>query len=168
MTAETPSWLVYERCVAAFTAAEHGCSDVIVQPNVMLVGAISGERRQVDVLIDHRWSPEQSSRIIVDAKEWTRKVDIGDVEQFEGMMKDCRASRGVLVCTQGYTEGAVKRSQDAINIKILTSKDLDEFKWEYELCLGKCAVPKKRKQQRGAVLWTEYLGIDLGTLILIM
>jgi hypothetical protein len=109
---------VYERCVAAFAANEHGNFDVIVQPNVILIGAISGEKRQVDVLVDRRWSQDQISRIIIDAKEWTRKVDIGDVEKFEGMMKDCRANRGVLVCTQGYTEGALNRAQDAISIKI--------------------------------------------------
>lgn len=168
MGEETPSWLVYERCVAAFAANEYGNIDVIVQLNVMLIGALSGEKRQVDVLVDHRWSQDQTSRIIIDAKEWTRKVDIGDIEKFEGMMRDCRANRGILVCTQGYTEGALKRAQDAISIKILALDEIEDFKWGYEPCLGKCAKSKKRNQQRGAVLWTEYFGIDLGTLILIV
>lgn len=91
-----PSWLVYERCVAAFAAEEHAGFDTVVQPNVIIKGAISGQRRQVDVLIDCRWEQASTSRIIVDAKEWTHAVDIGDVEKFEGMMRDCRGVLNIL------------------------------------------------------------------------
>lgn len=156
---DVPSWLVYERCVAAFAAEEHGSFDTIVQPNVMLKGTISGEIRQIDVLIDCRWKQSSTSRIIVDAKEWTGAVDIGDIEKFEGMMRDCRADRGIIVCTNGYTKGALRRAQDAINIKILPLSEIEEFGWVYEPCLGRCAESNHRRKRRSGVLWTEYMGI---------
>jgi hypothetical protein len=164
-----PSWLVYERCVAAFASEEHCSFDTIVQPNVMIKGAISGEPRQIDVLIDCRWKQSSTSRIIIDAKEWANAVDIGDIEKFEGMMRDCRAHRGIIVCTKGYTKGAMRRAQDAINIKILSLSDIEEFSWLYEPCLGRCMKANRGKKQRGGVLWTEYMGIITNTgLILIV
>lgn len=152
-----PAWLIYERCVAAFASAEHGNLDITVQPNVLLLGAISGTQRQIDVLVDHRWDQrDTTSRIIIDAKNRVRPVDIGDVDAFDGMMKDCRAPRGIIVCTAGCTEAAVRRAQDAITIDLLSFDDaLDEFGWAYEPCLGPCSNGKSHGC-RGGVLWGEF------------
>jgi hypothetical protein len=110
---DSPAWLIYERCVAAFVSDQHGSIDTSVQPNVILQGAISGAARQVDVLVDHRWHAGSVSRIIVDAKNRSGPLDLGDVEQFEGMMRDCRAARGIIVCTAGWSEAAARRAQQA-------------------------------------------------------
>ena len=132
---ETPAWLVYQRCVAAFAHDRYGSIDVNVQPNVFLAGSISGIRRQIDVLIDSRWGDGISKRIIVDAKLHKRKIDIKDVEAFESMMRDCQADHGVIVCISGYTDGALRRSQDTINITILPFNDAKKFDWVYTPCL---------------------------------
>jgi hypothetical protein len=152
---DTPAWLIYERCVAAYCSEELGSLDVTVLPNVPLRGCISGEERQIDVLIDGRWSNDTRWRIIVDAKARKRPIDIPDVEGFEGMMCDCRAARGVIVCTSGWTAGAERRAQNAITISLLDFKDaVDEYRWEYESCLGSCSLRKRRR--RGGVLWGEW------------
>lgn len=153
----SPAWLIYERCVAAFVAEEHGTLDTTVLPNVLLVGAISGIKRQIDVLVDHRWDRrDTAARIIIDAKNRSRPVDVGDVETFEGMMKDCRAPRGLIVCTAGYTDAALRRAQDAIAISLLSFDDaLDEYGWLYEPCLGACH-DRKSCGYRGGVLWGEF------------
>jgi hypothetical protein len=155
----TPSWLVYERCVAAFTLEQNRDLQVTVQPNVILVGRLSGVKRQIDVLIDSRWADGEDRRIIVDAKERSRKVDVKDIESFEGMMRDCNANRGVIVCSSGYTEGALKRAQDAITITVLRLEELDEYNWVYEPCVGKCDGNNSSK--RGMVLWGAYMGIPV-------
>jgi predicted Mrr-cat superfamily restriction endonuclease len=129
---DSPQWLVYQRCVAAFMSEHHGSLDTTVLPNVLVKGEISGEQRQVDVLIDRRWQGGAASRIIVDAKKRSRKLDIGDVEQFEGMLRDCRAARGIMVCTAGSTSGAQKRAQQAITITVLDFEEALEFDWAYE------------------------------------
>src|ERR1039458_6592279 len=82
------------------------------------------------LLVDHRWHAGSASRIIVDAKNRSRPLDLGDVEQFEGMMRDCRATRGIIVCTAGWSEAAARRAQQAITITLLDYETaLDEYGW---------------------------------------
>jgi hypothetical protein len=160
---DSPAWLIYERCVAAFVSDQHGSIDTIVQPNVILQGAISGAARQVDVLVDHRWHAGSASRIIVDAKNRSRPLDLGDVEQFEGMMRDCRATRGIIVCTAGWSEAAARRAQQAITITLLDYETaLDEYGWVYEECLGPCGQGGSKRVHRGGVLWGEFMAEGLG------
>src|SRR5690242_17774346 len=141
------AWRVYERAVAAMEA-ENVSLDYSVTPNAKLFGVISGSSRQVDVLIDMRWGDDDVlHRTIVDAKSWRGKVDIKDVETFEGMMHDCRAQRGVIVCASGWTDGAQRRAQELITIKLVTADEAEQFEWCYEECLAGCPEGK------GLVLW---------------
>jgi hypothetical protein len=71
--------------------------DVSVTPNASLLGNFGGVQRQIDILVDARWEEGAARRIIFDAKLRKHKVDVKEVEAFEGMMRDVRASRGVLV-----------------------------------------------------------------------
>ena len=154
------SWRVYERIVATAEAEEHGI-DLSVTPNARLTGTFSGKSRQIDVLIDARWGDDLSGRIIVDAKLRRRPIDIPTVEAFEGMMKDCGAHRGVIVCANGYTDGALKRAQDAITIKLLRVEEVDEYDWAvYEPCMGECA--QDSNGTGGFVLWDGQHALPLG------
>lgn len=47
-------WKVYERVATCFEI-DGADMDVSVTPNASLMGAISGVRRQVDILVDARW-----------------------------------------------------------------------------------------------------------------
>ncbi|BFL64906.1 restriction endonuclease [Roseomonas mucosa] len=159
----TLGWRTYERIVAA-VEAEHIGIEISVTPNARIRGAISGYTRQIDVLLDLRWSDDVSARTIVDAKLRRRKVDIKEVETFIGMMADCRASRGILVCSSGHTAAALARAQEVVTIRLLAPDDVDEFLWSsYEPCLGRCCdrVPAER---RGLVLWDaqHVLPVDPG------
>jgi hypothetical protein len=161
-------WLLYERCAAAFASEAYGGDGATVTPNASIVGTISKVRRQVDVLIDARWDSAEG-RIIIDAKRRSRKINIGDVDQFEGMMRDCAANRGVLVCSRGYTVGARRRAQDAISIEILDLKEARKFEWEYEPCLATCVVEQNELHlRRGMVLWGEYVAFDVSELWMIV
>ena len=148
------TWRLYERIVAALEAENAGI-EMSVTPNAKITGGISLQERQIDVLIDARWGDDISKRIIVDAKLYRTKLDIKDVESFEGMMKDCGAERGILVCPNGWTEAAQRRAQDAITIKLLTLEESEKTTvWaHFDDCLGECLrLPNKRKQI-GLVLW---------------
>ena len=160
MSDQELSWRIYERIVAA-AEVEAGRIDLSVTPNARLVGQISGKRRQVDVLIDARWGDDLSDRIIVDAKLRSRPIDIKDVESLEGMMRDCRAHRGVIVCANGYTDGALKRAQEAITIKLLSVDEVDEFAWAgFEPCMGKCR--RASDGSCGLVLWDGQHPLPIG------
>jgi hypothetical protein len=153
---ELPPWRLYERIVAAIEA-ENADFEMSITPNARIIGCLSGRKRQVDVLIDARWEDNISRRILVDAKRHKRKIDIKDVEAFEAMMKDCRAERGILVCPNGFTEGAKRRVQDAITINILTLDEVDDLDLtSWDECLGQCADQACNQTSTGMVLWAGY------------
>src|SRR5271155_2203865 len=109
---------VYERVEASFEAAAADM-EASVTPNAWLIGSISRLKRQIDVLVDARWSNDLERRIIFDAKRRTRKVDVEDVEVFEGLMRDVIATRGVVVCSSGHTNAALQRAAQLTDIRLL-------------------------------------------------
>lgn len=151
-----PPWRLYERFIALLQS-EKASDTLTVVPNARLTGAISGIRRQVDVLIDARTEDDVARRVIVDAKRRTRTVNVKDVETFEGMMRDCRSQRGILVCPTGFTQAAKRRAQQAIGLSLVTLEDLEDCDLTaWHPCLGGCAgrVPRLR----GWVLYDQPFG----------
>jgi hypothetical protein len=151
-----PNWRIYERFVASLYSCE--ASDTLtVIPNAELVG-LSGIKRQIDLLIDTRLEEDVSRRVIIDAKCRNRKIDITDVEAFEGMMRDCRAHRGILVCTSGFTEGASLRAQAHIGLRLVPLQDLESLDLTaWENCKGVCSSISGRVR-KGWVLYDTAIG----------
>lgn len=150
-------WKKYERLVALICSEDFSGTDMTVIPNARIAGELSGTSRQVDVLIDHRFSYNRERRVIVDAKKYKRKINVKDVEEFEGMMRDCGASKGILVCPEGYSEAAHKRSQESITIKIVTIDELENIDLKHwdDCYSDDCG----KNGHRGLVLWDTNLGL---------
>lgn len=161
-SAKHNKWRKYERFVAALHVSEASIEKTII-PNAKLKGCISGVERQIDLLIDARFEEDTSRRVIVDAKLRRRKLDVKEVESFEGMMKDCRAQHGILVCSNGYTPAALRRAQQAITIKLVTPKDIDELDPRYWYsCLGQCRENSRRYKEQGLVLFNLHRNVTPG------
>lgn len=145
--------------MSALEALTQQSNAVTVTPNVRIRGAVSGVQRQIDVLVNSRVVDGVDRRVIVDAKLRRRKIDVTDVEQFEGMMRDCRARSGVLVCSAGYTRGAERRAERAIRLSLVTPEQLDasDF-WEWYPCLGGCATARTQRNA-GYVLYNQPFGL---------
>lgn len=157
---QTPTWRLYERLVAS--AESNALTDVrlTVIPNATLVGTISGRSRQVDVLIDSRVADGVDRRIVVDAKLRGRRLTITDVEAFLGMMVDCRAQRGVLVCPEGWTAAAQRRAQAAVTVRIVEPDDLEKLDvYGWDACLGRCASESRTPDRAGWVLYDSVFHI---------
>ena len=156
-------WRLYERLIAAFEAENSGL-ELSITPNARIIGHKSLKPRQIDVLVDARWGDDLSRRIIIDAKLHKSKLDIKDVESFEGMMRDCGAEHGILVCPNGWSEGAERRAQDAITIRLLSLEELQESTlWaSFDECVGECYQNPETRLQKGLVLWDAQhpLGVD--------
>lgn len=133
--------------------------DVSVTPNASLIGSISKAPRQIDILIDARFEEGFDRRIIFDAKHRRRKVDVKDVESFEGMMRDVNASRGVLVCSSGWSEAAAKRAADLIDIRLMTVDELDEVDFSAVDPCPHCLLTRQRNQ--GLVFWDGQFPLPL-------
>ncbi|MDX1300914.1 restriction endonuclease [Photobacterium sp.] len=150
-------WKKYERFVAYLCSEEFLSDDVTVIPNAKLTGSISKCERQVDVLIDSRFEDGKERRIIVDAKRYKRAINVKDVESFEGMMRDCSASKGILVCPNGYSESAKRRAQGLISIRLVTLEELEKLDLSlWSDCLSESCNSRKN---RGLVLWDAPFGI---------
>ena len=148
---DTSDWHIYERVAACFEI-EAASFDVSVTPNASLLGSISGVRRQIDILVDARWEEGTERRIIFDAKRRKRKIDVKDVEAFEGMMRDVRASRGVIVCSNGWTKAACARADENIDIKLMSAEEAEELD---HAAVDPCPYCRTLKRKTKGVLFLD-------------
>lgn len=146
-------WKRYERLVARLMVDQLS-TDFCVTANASIVGAITGIKRQIDVLMEARHDTDNSRRIIVDAKRRKRKIDVRDVETFRGMMEDVGATHGYLVCPHGFTEAAERRAQSAVSLRLLPLHHLDDFDprtWP-SCTLNRC--------KKGRIFWDGYPAVS--------
>jgi hypothetical protein len=154
MSTEYKDWEVYERYVAELLVRDLP-PKYCITANAQVTGRISGERRQIDVLIDVRHDTDNSRRIVFDAKRQRRKVDITHVESLQALMEDVGATHGYLVCPHGHTEAALKRAQEAVTICLLPLNHLDSFdpsRWPK--CQGNTCT-------RGRVFWDGFPEVNM-------
>jgi hypothetical protein len=145
---------MYERIAAAFVSENQ--SDglrVTCKINSYLRGLISGELRQIDLLIEVDWSTGRRIRTIADAKRHKRPLDIREVESLEAMMRDCQADHGILICPHGWTDVAKRRAQDSITMALLAEDQVRESSYwaSFSECVGPC-FDNSRPEKRGMVL----------------
>jgi len=126
------NWQEYEKEVASEFSARYPNSKVTW--NVKLPGCLSGVDRQIDILVESSLAGVPF-RTAIDAKMYSRAVDVKDVEEFLGMMVDVGVERGFMVTTQGYSSAALERAhRDATDIE-LDVLSLAEFK-EFQAPIG--------------------------------
>jgi hypothetical protein len=120
---------IFEYFRSTFPGAE-------ITKNVSIDGRFSRTVRQIDVLIED-YVAGARFRTVVDAKFFSSRVDVKDVESFIGMLSDVEAHKGVLITQQGYTEAAINRAhydQIDLDLDILNFKDLQHLQ-------GQGAIP---------------------------
>ena len=112
-----------------------------IQQNVRRKGLMSKTDRQIDILIEGRVAGIKLS-IIVDCKYFNKKVNVRHVESFLSFLRDLKASKGIMITNNGYSQAAYNRatndSQD-IELRILDFADLDQFQ-------GFMAIPYSKSE----------------------
>ncbi|MBE5160315.1 restriction endonuclease [Vibrio parahaemolyticus] len=112
-----------------------------IQHNVRREGLMSKTKRQIDILIEGKVAGFDLS-VIVDCKYFNKKVDVKEVESFLSFLQDLKASKGVLITNNGYSEAAYNRatydSQD-IELRIINFEDLEKFQ-------GFMAIPYSKSE----------------------
>ncbi|MEV5527832.1 restriction endonuclease [Streptomyces prunicolor] len=105
-------WRAYEKQIAQLlTALDQNSS---VRHNVSITGGISGVSRQIDALAEGAIAG-QKMRVVAEAKCHTRKVTIEMIDGFVGKLLDLGAERGIFYSAAGFTDGAIKRADNARN-----------------------------------------------------
>ncbi|MFO7556017.1 MAG: restriction endonuclease [Desulfobacterales bacterium] len=99
----------------------------VVTQNERVRGKITGVKRELDIVV--RVSSGQFELLIViDCKDYNKKVDVQDVESFMGKLKDVEANKGALVAAKGYTDAAKKMAKDA-GISVYDLVDAESEDW---------------------------------------
>jgi len=80
-----------------------------LRKNVKIRGRYSARKRQIDILISEPTS-QGRVRTIVDAKHFSRTVDVKAVDSLAGFVDDVGADAGMLVTGKGYSKAALRRA----------------------------------------------------------
>jgi len=119
-----PKWKYYEWLVAKFIHDKDTCAfSRTVTYDIKIPGKISGENRQIDILIEEIIDGKPILTII-DCKDKSRACDIKAIEEFIGMVDDVQADRGMIYSANGFTSGACNR------VSRRTDITLKQFDWE--------------------------------------
>lgn len=128
------TWQEYEKEV--FEKLSVIYSDAKLEFNSNLLGKYSNGLRQCDTIIKQVINGVEHVTL-VDAKYYSEKIDVKDVEMFISMANDINADYGIIVSPKGYSELAYNRAENdpsPILLDILTLEDLTQFQ-------GYCAIP---------------------------
>jgi len=134
------NWKEYEQLV--FNHIKDNFLNATCEFNSKVLGKYSLGERQCDVLVTQVIAGKEFITL-VDAKYYSKKVDVKAVEDFISMCNDVGALEGVLVTPKGYSELAYNRAQNdpsQIILDILSLEDLH------------------RLQGDGAIVYQEELG----------
>lgn len=102
-----------------------------VKHNDFIDGHLSGTRRQIDVSI--RWSSGVDQYLtIVQAKDYGDPADIGVVDEFLSVVRDVKATGGILIGRSGFTRNAYTYARNT-GVSLLNLHDAESANWSLHL-----------------------------------
>lgn len=117
-------WKEYEEVIYEYFETTY--PDASIKYNQNVLGRFSKVNRQIDILVED-YVAGTRIKIIVDAKYYSKKIDVKDVESFISMVEDVEASQGILITSIGYSEAAINRAYygpTKVELDILNFEDL--------------------------------------------
>jgi len=121
------NWKEYEQEIADYFKSEY--PKATITSSAHLIGRFSKIERQIDLLVEEQGA-DFTFRIAVDAKHYTDRIDVKDVEQFQGLLHDVNVDVGVMICPEGYSQAAINRAHyddSRLELDILNFKELKFF-----------------------------------------
>ena len=103
-----PKWKKFEKVVAGIHILRD--REAIVKFNDRIQGRRTGRKQQVDVSVRFK-KGFYSYLIIIECKNLTRGVEIGDVQAFATKMDDLGADKGIMVSANFFQEGAIATAE---------------------------------------------------------
>ena len=101
------NWQKYEEEIHSYFSQLYPGANITYDAKT--IGRYSKKSRQIDVLIEDDVAGIPI-RLIVDAKYFSRKIDVKSVESFIAMMEDVDAHQGLLITSKGFSEAAINRA----------------------------------------------------------
>jgi len=101
--------------------------------NDSIYGHLTETPRQIDVSI--RWHDGLSQYLtIVQAKDLSAPADIGIVDEFSAVIRDVKASGGILVCRSGFSKTAQTYARNC-GIRLMNIHDAQSANWALQLSI---------------------------------
>lgn len=99
--------------------------------NDSLYGHDTEKRRQIDVSIKANFEGF-TSLVIVQARDWKTRADVNAVGEFASVVRDVRATKGILICKKGFTSTARTYARN-IGIELLNIHDAQSRDWKLDI-----------------------------------
>lgn len=125
----TPNWKQYEELAYKIVSELMPFADVKIDDKIL--GNESDQKRQID--ISARWRYNGNDYLlIVQVKDHKRRAHVGTVGVFLSDIQDVGASRGILVCSGGFTKGARNWAENR-GVSLYSLHDAASTTWSQEL-----------------------------------
>lgn len=99
-----------------------------VEQNLRVSGRRSGVPREVDISVKTRVG-QYELFVAIECKHYRRPVNVKDVEEFIGLVKDVGANKGAMISASGFTPAAKNRASDA-GIDLHRLMDAEAHDWQ--------------------------------------
>ncbi len=133
-----PKWKQFEKLGEKIFKELSPLADV--KWNDHIYGHNSKTKRQIDISIRTKIDNHEILEI-VQLKNWKYKANIKAVDEFASVVKDVKATSGILVCKSGFTSQAKKYAKN-MGIKLINLHDAESRDWNQDI-----KIP---------ILWIEY------------
>ena len=124
-----PEWKSYEDLIHQIYTELEPVATVIKNDHIR--GGISGQIREVDISVRTKVE-DQDILIIIQVKHHKKRADITFIDAFVSVIKDLDASKGVLICSAGFTKGA-KEYASRLKIDLYTAHVASKKQWQTEI-----------------------------------
>lgn len=121
---EQPKWEKFEEFAASIQKTL--TPNATVTRNEVIIGK-SGIRRKIDISVRYKLG-QLNILAVIDCKDWSQPIDIGEVGAFADLLEDVSANKGAIICNAGFTDGAKKRATEK-GIDLLMAVDAENMDW---------------------------------------
>lgn len=121
-----PKWRRFEKLVAQIQ--RELAPNALVTHDDQIKGHNSEELRQIDITVKQKVG-QYDILIAIDCKDYQVPVDVKDVEEFIGLIKDIRANKGVMVAANGFS-GTAKRVGEKAGLNLYRLVDTEAHDWQ--------------------------------------
>lgn len=129
------NWKDYEKEILTYFQDTYPETNITYDQKI--AGKFSKVLRQIDILIEGDIAG-YTSRIVIDCKCFSKKIDVKEVERFCSMLDDIEAHQGVLITQKGYSKAAINKAHygnHKLELDIINFDELKSFQsieaWPY-------------------------------------
>lgn len=126
-----PKWKKFEALAAKIQKDLATNAKVVLNDKIM--GKKTGDFRQIDISIREHIG-QFELLIAMECKDYSRPLDVKDVEEILGLFGDIEPNQGVIVSAKGFSANALKRGKEA-GLKLYSLVDTGDHDWKSNIAV---------------------------------